>query len=714
MAIIQTARRSSAGATRTPAATRVIGYSPANLRSAYKLTTAAGRGTGETIAIVDAYRDPRAETDLAAYRGHYGLPPCTLAGHCLRIVNEHGASAPLPKANESWAVEESIDLDMVSAICPHCRILLVEARTNLVSDLATAEDAAVSAGARFVSNSWSSREFIGEQLYDQYFNHPGVAITFSAGDSGYGTAYPTDIQYVTAVGGTTLRRSGNRRGWSETAWSGTGSGCSMLATKAPWQKGDDVAPAGCLNRTGNDVSADSNLKTGVSIYDSYGTHGTWLIAGGTSVASPIIAATYALAGTPAARTYPASYLYQHPGRFFDVTSGDNGKCEASRPYLCRGVRGYDGPTGLGTPDGITAFAHSATQVTVMDPGVQDVLAGHAFALRITGLDANQHATGLVYSATGLPAGLSIAPVPHSMDAKISGTLPATAATRTVTVRARDPKTGSSATMSFALVSIVNMASEAGSDQGQVQLDTDGHRPLQCLTDSAMTARSPVTYSDCLKQPDQTWSFDPDGAIGGPGYLQLNGLCLRATRKGAQATAAACDGSASERWQDVGYGLLMDSQSGLCLAASSTSDSVITEPCQVTSRQVWIRPAAELVSGAGLLCIDDTDFRLRVRTCDGNPGQRWLIMPRGVLMNSSVNQCLDGGTFTKDGQGVINDNCGASSARKSGAQTWLPGPNGELINARSGKCLADAKNGGPGSKIVLNDCYGQPGEIWTYN
>lgn len=430
-----------------------FGYSPASLRGAYKLAKAAlARGRGETVAIVDAYRDPKAAGDLARYRSRYRLPACTTSTRCLRVVNQKGSSGLLPVANASWAFEQSLDLDMVSAVCPHCHILLIEASSANLPSLATAEDTAVAMGAKFISNSWDGQEFTGERAFDRYFNHPGVVITFAAGDSGYGTAFPADTQYVTAVGGTTLRRAAGLRGWSEKAWSGTGSGCSALAAKASWQTADDSAPDGCLDRTGNDVAADANPNTGVSVYDSYRTGGTWLEAGGTSAAAPIIASVYALAGRPAPDTYPAQYPYQHPSGLFDVTSGGNGTCESNRQYLCHGLPGYDGPTGLGTPDGTTGFAPSnAPQVTLLDPGTQDAAAGSAFTLTIKGLDTNPAATTLTYSATGLPSGLSIAAVPGSTNGRITGTLPVTPVAVTVTVTASDPKTGASGQASFMIV-----------------------------------------------------------------------------------------------------------------------------------------------------------------------------------------------------------------------------------------------------------------------
>jgi len=321
------------------------GYGPSTLQRAYNLP--ASRGSGRVVAIVDAYDDPNAESDLARYRSTYGLPPCTTANGCFRKVNQAGgASYPSPDAG--WAAEISLDLDMVSAVCPNCRILLAEASSAYLSDLGAAVNRAVSLGARFVSNSYGASESSYDTTYDtQYFNHPGVAITASAGDSGYATSYPADSRYVTAVGGTSLTSASTIRGWAEKVWNGTGSGCSGYDAKPPWQT-DSL----CGRRTGNDVAAVADPNTGVAVYDTYQANG-WQIYGGTSASAPIVAATYALAGTPVSGTYPASYPYAHPAALYDVTSGSNGSC--SPLYLCTARAGYDGPTGLGTPNGMTAF-----------------------------------------------------------------------------------------------------------------------------------------------------------------------------------------------------------------------------------------------------------------------------------------------------------------------------------------------------------------------
>jgi subtilase family serine protease len=321
------------------------GLSPANLRSAYKLPAAGGAGL--TVAIVDAYDDPNAEKDLGVYRSTFGLPACTTANGCFKKVNQNGAASPLPAGNTGWGEEISLDVDMVSAVCPSCKILLVEASSASIANLGTSVNTAVRLGAIAVSNSYGGAEFSTETSADTYYNHPGVAVTVSSGDSGYGVEYPAASRYVTAVGGTSLKTAGGTRGWAETAWSGAGSGCSKYETKPSWQH-----DTGCTRRTVADVSAVADPATGVAVYDTYGVGG-WLVFGGTSVASPVVAGVYALAGRPAAGSIPASLAYSHPGSLFDVTSGSNGSCAGS--YLCTAKAGYDGPTGLGTPNGTGAF-----------------------------------------------------------------------------------------------------------------------------------------------------------------------------------------------------------------------------------------------------------------------------------------------------------------------------------------------------------------------
>ena len=329
----------------TPRANGPSGFGPADLRSAYNLPTTGGNN--KTIAIVDAFDDPNAEADLAVYRSHFGLPPCTTANGCFRKVDQNGGT-DYPQADSGWAQEISLDLDMVSAICPNCHILLVEAKNSSLRHLGKAVDTAVSLGATAVSNSYGGSEFPFEvALYGKHYDHPGVAITASAGDNGFGTLLPAAFNTVVAVGGTTLVRNANHpRGWSESAWVGTGSGCSAHAKKQAWQ-----TDPGCTHRTISDVSAVADPSTGVAVFDTFGQSG-WLVFGGTSASAPIIAGIYGLAGN-AAQINAAAFLYSHANHLNDVSAGVNGSCANS--YLCVAKLGYDGPTGLGTPNGTLAF-----------------------------------------------------------------------------------------------------------------------------------------------------------------------------------------------------------------------------------------------------------------------------------------------------------------------------------------------------------------------
>jgi len=246
------------------------GYSPANLQSAYKLATTGG--SGQTVAVVDAMNDPNAASDLATYRSQWGLPACTVASGCFRQLNENGATSPLPANDTGWAGEESLDVDMVSAICPLCHIILVEASSADNADLYQAENEAVALGAKFISNSWGGAEYSGQTTDDTAFNHSGVAITVSAGDDGTGAQYPATSQYVTAVGGTTLSTASNSRGWAESAWADSGSGCSSFDAKPSWQ----TVTTSCTRRAEADVSAVADPNTGVAVYQTYGASG-WVV-----------------------------------------------------------------------------------------------------------------------------------------------------------------------------------------------------------------------------------------------------------------------------------------------------------------------------------------------------------------------------------------------------------------------------------------------------
>jgi subtilase family serine protease len=313
------------------------GYGPSDLQTAYNLTSySAGNGGGQTVAIVDAYDDPNAEADLGVYRSQYGLSACTTANGCFSKVKQGST------ANAGWAEEESLDVDMVSAICPNCHIILVEAASATIGSLTNAEKYAT-AHANYVSNSWSGNE--GSTAYDSYYNVAGVAITAATGDSGHNSTaqWPAILPAVIGVGGTSLTKISPR---TESAWSGAGSGCSRVYAKPSFQSGLNT---GCSKRAQADSSAVANPSTGVAVYDSYRESG-WLVFGGTSVATPITASVFALAGNTS--TNNPGNLYSHASSLNDVTTGSNGNCGAP---LCKAGTGWDGPTGLGTPNGIGAF-----------------------------------------------------------------------------------------------------------------------------------------------------------------------------------------------------------------------------------------------------------------------------------------------------------------------------------------------------------------------
>lgn len=334
------------------------GYSPADIRSAYNLPSTGG--SGQTVALVEAYDNPTAEADLAVYRTTYGLPACTTANGCFAKVNQKGQQAGYPASDQytGWSLETALDLDAVSAVCPGCRILLVEADSNGDADMAAAVNTAARLGATEISNSYGEDEGYGMFAYASAYSHPGVAITAASGDLGFSVPkFPAVLPSVTAVGGTSLVRDpGTARGWSETAWGESSSGCSAWLDKPAWQT--DVPD--CPGRVTADVSADSDPNTGgLSVYDTTpGTFGNpgWVEAGGTSLASPIVAAVIALAGNPG--DFPdASHLYSRTGDLYDVTGGSNGAYgfDCGGDNLCNSAPGYDGPTGLGTPNGLGAF-----------------------------------------------------------------------------------------------------------------------------------------------------------------------------------------------------------------------------------------------------------------------------------------------------------------------------------------------------------------------
>ncbi len=344
------------------------GYGPSQLEGAYGLTSASSSdGSGQTVAVIEAGDYPTAAADLATYRSEYGLSACTTANGCFKKVSQTGSTTSLPAEDASWAEETALDEDMVSAICPNCHILIVEANSATVDNLETAANEAATLGATEISNSYGASEWASSA---SAYSHSGIVVTASAGDDGYaeGSEQPCSFASVVCTGGTSLRTASDSRGYTEVVWNdlsigdgASGSGCSSLVTKPSWQ-----TDKGCTKRSQTDVSFDADPEYGVAVYDStsYEGYSGWLEFGGTSVASPSIASVFALAGGSSLGPDAAELFWQNAGTgLYSITSGNNlssrGKCSTAYPYICTagtnedGV--YSGPGGWGTPDGLTDF-----------------------------------------------------------------------------------------------------------------------------------------------------------------------------------------------------------------------------------------------------------------------------------------------------------------------------------------------------------------------
>ena len=391
--------------------------SPSDLHAAYSIPTSA---THATVAIVAAFGYPHAESDLAVYRTAFGLPPCSTANGCFRKINESGQASPLPKYNDTWAQETALDIDMVSAVCPSCHILLVEATTNLSTHLVNAVHAATNTGARFVSMSWGNGfdprtgvlPFVPSD-----FNAAAVVYVAAAGDWGYNaqgvdsTWFPAALPTVVSAGGTSLVPASNRRGWTETVWGpgssfgqGTGSGCVTKVAEPLWQRA--VVPRSvCSHRAANDVSMTADPDHGVAVFFAR----YWHMMGGTSVSTPLIASMYALAGRPRPLSSPAYFPYAAApgGSFTDITSGHNYVSKrCAIPTLCVAQIGWDGPTGLGSPIGIAGFANPAlARITMHRHANVTDWAGTAARVSVTSQDSKNLAA--LYTARGLPPGINL-------------------------------------------------------------------------------------------------------------------------------------------------------------------------------------------------------------------------------------------------------------------------------------------------------------------
>jgi subtilase family serine protease len=332
-----------------------VGMTPAQFHTAYNLpTTVTGK---PTIAIIDAYASPTIYSDLQRYQERFHVSTfhkckTRTQGNCLFVMNERGRTSPLPPNNPGWSTEIALDVEIARAICQNCRIELFEADSATFHDLRVAVNTAADRGAKAISNSYGAPYDCSNQAS---YNHPGIAITVSAGDSGYGVACPASMNTVISVGGTSLNLNGDNSYNSETVWSLSGSGCATANTAQSWQSGNANWPGiACSGRGMNDVSADADPNTGAAILDSYGAGG-WVQVGGTSLSAPLIASVYALAGNASTWSYPAQSVYDSPGSLHDVTTGDNDNGSCPVAAWCNAGSGYDLPTGIGTPNGLGGF-----------------------------------------------------------------------------------------------------------------------------------------------------------------------------------------------------------------------------------------------------------------------------------------------------------------------------------------------------------------------
>jgi hypothetical protein len=523
---------------------------------------------------------------------------------------------------------------MISAICPNCHILLVEANSPTISDLGTAENEAVTLGAKFVDNDWSANENPAETGYDtSYFDHPGVAITAPAGDGGNATSYPAASPYVIAVGGTTLTPDASApRGYTETAWSGTGAGCSAYEPKPSWQ-----TDTGCAGRAMNDLAADADPNTPVAYYDTL-SEGGWGEGSGTTVPAAIIAAAYALAGTPGASDNPAAYPYQHPGGAYttpgnaytpvdglnNITTGNDGACTVS--YLCTAGAGYNGPTGLGSP---------------------------ATALALT---ASGGKAGVVYSGM---AGKCV-----------------------------DDEHGATTTGNHVQLYTCN-----GTTSQDWTLEPDGTVRFDssyCVADSGTVTTGGfhlVDLQPCnASTPAMQWVPRADDSI----YNPATGWCLAdpgaSTNDGTQLIIGTCNGTASQHWT-VPYtrpavsgsiGSMVTAKS-LCMsdagASTANGNKIMIWDCIGDVAQTsWTVAANGTIAIFGKCIAAQNNGTANgtlivLWSCEGNPNSVWTQRSDGSFVNTRSGTCLtDPSNNLTNGTQLILYTCNGSAA-----EGWSPHP-----------------------------------------
>jgi hypothetical protein len=636
--------------------TAPAGYSPAQLQDAYQLPSATA-GSQMTVAVIAPYDDPDVASDLAVYRSQYGQPLCpqTLSmsePKCLTVISESGAlitpgSGTAPSVNPSWELRASAQIDAVSATCPNCKILLVEVNSAAVTDIGTGVNWAADLGAQVVTIGDAQPEIGTEPTLDSaYFQHPGMAIIAAAGDGGYSTAgvnYPAASSYVTAVGGTTLTPAGTGtcttalaglRGWCEQAWNDAGgasaSACSLYETEPSWQKADlPTADTGCGSlRTVADVSADADPATGIAVYDS--SESGWQAAGsdgtgGTSVAAAIVAGAYALAGAPAAGTYPASFPYAHPTGLNDITTGNNNNAAnptCSPAYLCTAGTGYDGPTGLGTPAFITAFTNTGGFTGQIRSGIFGKCLDDSEGKTTTSNKVDIYAcnTDTAAQQWTVEANGTIEDQAHCLD---------NSASRTTNGNKIDLYT----------------CNQTGAQQWIPQSDGALLNPAtgKCLDDpaSATTDGTQLDLYTCNQTPAQDWTPPYPVPVSGPGEVTLGipGYCLDNYHAGTATTGNKVDiytcngGVGSQEWTVEADGTIQIQ--GLCLdnyeSGTTSGNLVDSHGCNGTGAQQWrALPNGALLNPETGLCLGDpggsttVGTQLEILTCDNGPEQDWTL------------------------------------------------------------------------------------------
>jgi hypothetical protein len=592
------------------AAITPTGYTPSDLRSAYGFQSDSA-GMRQTVAVVTAFDDPSAESDLAAYRSNFGMPACTTANGCFLKADQNGGTN-YPPTQAGWPAATALSVDMISAVCPNCHIVLVEGNSSAISDLGTAENTAVQLGAKFIANTYYTPEATygaAEPSYDSsYFNHPGVAITAPAGNNGFAMNYPAASPNVIAVGGTTLTTaSSGSRGWTETTWSGTGSGCSAYESAKPsWQ-----TDTGCADRTVNDVAAVADpVNSAVAFYNA----GAWVSGGGTTASAAIVAAAYALAGTPAASTNPASYPYANSHLLNDITSGSDGTCSVS--YLCTAGKGYDGPTGLGTPAATVPFnakgavdgaIYSGEDNRCLDDYNGDTSDGNKIDLGTCNGWARQDWT--------VEADGTVQDYGKCMEVSGGGT----------------------------------------SDGTKVDLSTCNGWARQQWRPYARGALINPSSGKCLD--------DPGGS----------------TTDGTPLDIATCDGWARQRWNlpyhvpSSSGPIVSGAASGKCVedkdGSTANGNTVWLEPCSGWARQDWsiksdgtLQVLGECLTNNGSTSNGDP---IQINDCNGRTSQQWQILADGSLMNPWSGECigLSNGGSTANGTTLMQWTCNGNNSQR---------------------------------------------------